>query len=77
MSSLVPPHIQRLAPYIPGTPIDQIGPTSTDYLAFMNGLFKEMVWFLSDEFGGDIDDVSVEVDTRLNKGESAILFRDN
>ncbi len=24
MSSLVPPHIQRLAPYVPGTPIDQI-----------------------------------------------------
>lgn len=58
-----------------GTPVEAIGPTSTDYLAFMNGLFTEMVWFLSDEFGGDIDDVNVTVEAIAARADHQIFDR--
>jgi hypothetical protein len=58
-----------------GTPVDNISPTSTDYLAFMDGLFREMVWFLSDEFGGDIDTINVSVEAVPAKKDHQIYDR--
>ncbi len=56
-----------------GEPVDQIGPEATDYLAFMSGLFEEMVWFLSDELNGGIDEVTVDVEAIPAKADHQVF----
>lgn len=45
-----------------GAPVDEITPTTGDYLPFLSSLFIESVWFLSDALYAGIDDVTVSVD---------------
>jgi hypothetical protein len=46
-----------------GRPTDEVTPTANDYLSFLTRLFVEQTWFLSDSLNGDIDDVSVSLET--------------
>ena len=45
-----------------GQPVDSISPTATDFLAFNSSIFTEQVWFLGDELGADLDEVTATVD---------------
>lgn len=45
-----------------GQPTDEIRPDANAYLAFTSALFEEQVWFLADELGADIDEVTARVE---------------
>lgn len=45
-----------------GQPVDSIGPTSTEFLAFNSSIFSEQVWFLGDALGADLDEVTADVE---------------
>lgn len=45
-----------------GRPVDQITPTATEFLSFNSGLFTEQVWFIGDELGADLDEVTATVE---------------
>jgi hypothetical protein len=46
-----------------GRPTEEVTPTANTYLSFLTRLFVEQTWFLSDSLNGDIDDVSVNLET--------------
>jgi hypothetical protein len=45
-----------------GQPVEHIGPTASEFLAFNCGIFTEQVWFLADALNAEIDEVTVSVD---------------
>lgn len=45
-----------------GRPVEEISPTANDFLAFNSALFTEQVWFLADELGAGIDEVTATVE---------------
>jgi hypothetical protein len=45
-----------------GRPVDEIGPTATDFLAFNSGIFTEQVWLLADALHAGIDEVTASVE---------------
>lgn len=45
-----------------GRPVDEIGPTSTEFLAFNSSIFIEQVWLLADALGAGIDEVTATVE---------------
>ena len=45
-----------------GQPVEMIGPTATEFLAFNSLIFEEQVWFLGDELGADLDEVTAAVE---------------
>jgi len=56
-----------------GQPVEAIGPTSTDFLAFNSSLFVEQVWFLADSLGADIDEVTATVEAVAAKEDHQIF----
>ncbi|MGE2837106.1 dihydrodipicolinate reductase [Mycobacterium sp. SMC-4] len=45
-----------------GRPVDEITPTATEFLSFNSALFSEQVWFLGDELGAGLDEVTASVE---------------
>jgi hypothetical protein len=45
-----------------GRPVDEINPTTNEFLAFNSALFTEQVWFLADELNAGIDEVTATVE---------------
>lgn len=45
-----------------GQPVDQVGPTASEFLAFNSSIFEDQVWFLADELHADIDEVVAAVE---------------
>lgn len=45
-----------------GRPVEEINPTANEFLAFNSALFTEQVWFLADELGAGIDEVTATVE---------------
>ena len=45
-----------------GQPVEEISPTTNDFLAFNSSIFSEQVWFLADALNAGIDEVTASVD---------------
>jgi hypothetical protein len=45
-----------------GRPVDEIGPTATEFLAFNSDIFSEEVWLLADALHAGIDEVTASVE---------------
>ncbi|WP_068280574.1 dihydrodipicolinate reductase [Aldersonia kunmingensis] len=56
-----------------GQPVEQIGPTATEFLEFNSGIFIEQVWFLADALNADIDEVTATVEAVPAKEDHQIF----
>ncbi len=45
-----------------GQPVEEISPTTNEFLAFNSAIFTEQVWFLSDALNAGIDEVTATVE---------------
>jgi hypothetical protein len=45
-----------------GQPVEQVSPTTNDFLAFNSSIFSEQVWFLADALNAGIDEVTATVE---------------
>lgn len=45
-----------------GEPVESIGPTASEFLAFNSSIFTEQVWFIGDALGADLDEVTATVE---------------
>lgn len=45
-----------------GQPVEDISPTTNDFLAFNSGIFSNEVWLLADALNADIDEVTATVE---------------
>src|SRR6478735_11603394 len=45
-----------------GQPVEQISPTTNDFLAFNSSIFTEQVWLLADALNAGIDEVTATVE---------------
>ena len=56
-----------------GQPVEDIGPTATDFLAFNSSIFTEQVWLLADALNADIDDVTATVEAIAAEADHQIF----
>jgi hypothetical protein len=56
-----------------GRPVDEINPTTNEFLAFNSALFTEQVWFLADELNAGIDEVTATVEAVPAKADHQIF----
>jgi 2,4-diaminopentanoate dehydrogenase len=56
-----------------GQPVDDIGPTATDFLAFNSAIFSEQVWLMADALNAGIDEVTATVDAVAAEADHQIF----
>lgn len=56
-----------------GQPVEDIGRTTTEFLAFNNAIFSEQVWLIADALNAGIDEVTATVDAVAAESDHQIF----